>query len=553
MYTAISFAPVQGFIEKSRKLRDLFGASLILSHLTSKLIEGLIPKQERGERVISPGLLQFEKGMPNKILLKGEYSSEEIKNVFLLSWKNLLTECKKWLQENVQVDSGYQWERHWRNWGNHAWEVFWGVGDTPDSAMKDLENRKLSRRWTAINWQWDSSSLSGADGIVFPNMSSPDFAPQKDKSKEEKKEQNRKHKEAIDSFYRQLAEVLDDSKSNASQNEDDEPEGKFIDSNERLSIPELVKRLVTREDIAEEVGISQLHRGFKEIRRIPEKKTTNPEESQGQWTGWFMGDGDKVGDYVKGLYEKEGEAGLRRFSHALRDWGKRFQEFFPSRLGRVIYAGGDDFLGVIYSKKINQQIPGTTAVDWLRELSQKWQEHKEKITLSVGFVWAAPRVPQRDLLQHCRQTEKLAKSLGRDRVTIRVLFNSGQYVQWSCPWNYLHILTKYQDREGIGYRNGDFLQYEDAKGNPWDEPPNWSHVYTDLAHLKARHVIDLNANEDNADDRIALKLFDLYFRKQSEYLTDNSERIIGKNEGLEYTDVNHWIDGLIQIGWHLCS
>jgi len=29
-YTVITFAPVQGFIEKSRKLRDLYGASQIL-------------------------------------------------------------------------------------------------------------------------------------------------------------------------------------------------------------------------------------------------------------------------------------------------------------------------------------------------------------------------------------------------------------------------------------------------------------------------------------------------------------------------------------------
>ena len=40
-YTAISFAPVQGFIEKSRKLRDLIGASQILSYLAYSLVEYL--------------------------------------------------------------------------------------------------------------------------------------------------------------------------------------------------------------------------------------------------------------------------------------------------------------------------------------------------------------------------------------------------------------------------------------------------------------------------------------------------------------------------------
>jgi CRISPR-associated protein Cmr2 len=33
-YTVITFAPVQGFIEKSRKLRDLYGSSYILSFLS---------------------------------------------------------------------------------------------------------------------------------------------------------------------------------------------------------------------------------------------------------------------------------------------------------------------------------------------------------------------------------------------------------------------------------------------------------------------------------------------------------------------------------------
>lgn len=39
VYTAITFAPVQSFIEKSRKLRDLYGSSLILSYLADQLCD----------------------------------------------------------------------------------------------------------------------------------------------------------------------------------------------------------------------------------------------------------------------------------------------------------------------------------------------------------------------------------------------------------------------------------------------------------------------------------------------------------------------------------
>ncbi|MBW4442550.1 MAG: hypothetical protein KME10_15220 [Plectolyngbya sp. WJT66-NPBG17] len=43
IYTAITFAPVQGFIEKSRKLRDLYGSSFILSYLANALCKANPP------------------------------------------------------------------------------------------------------------------------------------------------------------------------------------------------------------------------------------------------------------------------------------------------------------------------------------------------------------------------------------------------------------------------------------------------------------------------------------------------------------------------------
>ena len=79
--------------------------------------------------------------------------------------------------------------------------------------------------------------------------------------------------------------------------------------------------------------------------------------------------------------------------------------------------------------------------------------------------------------------EKRSKRLGRDRVTIRVLFNSGQSVQWTCPWSYLDILTKYRDRDRIN------TQEEVTKGS--QKRANWNHFYNDWAILKARHAIRL--------------------------------------------------------------
>ncbi|MHC5721537.1 MAG: Cas10/Cmr2 second palm domain-containing protein, partial [Nostoc sp.] len=99
----------------------------------------------------------------------------------------------------------------------------------------------------------------------------------------------------------------------------------------------------------------ELEKGFTELQRKPTENTP------GQWTGWFMGDGDKVGDHLKDLAVNDKDNGgqeINNFSHKMRDWGKQFGDKFNLRekLGRVVYAGGDDFLGIIYSKNPNEPI-----------------------------------------------------------------------------------------------------------------------------------------------------------------------------------------------------
>jgi len=320
-------------------------------------------------------------------------------------------------------------------------------------------------------------------------------------------------------FYRQLAWVLDnpDYRQAAEAPTDaNQIEGRYIAANERLSIPELVKRLVTYAPIAETIGMTVLGEGFTDIKR--ETKT-----------GWFMGDGDKVGDKLKTIAFDEGQI---TFSKAMRDWGEAFKKGFPRELGRVVYAGGDDFLGILYNPDLRSRDLSNQALIWLKQFNQEWHTHNQGITVSMGFVWAANRVPQRDILQHCREAEKLAKHKGRNRVTIRVLFNSGQFVQWTCPWQHLPILDRYRDRFG---------------------GQNWTHLYNDWAHLKSRHAIRFREVNRNPVDRdLALALLNLYFdnlgrdiqnqRQWSEIAGDNTDAAVVQ-----------WIHDLVQVGWQLCS
>jgi CRISPR-associated protein Cmr2 len=557
-YTAITFAPVQGFIEKSRKLRDLYGASLILSYLSQQIVKEF--HKPPTLEVISPASHNLQKGMPNRILIKGYVSKDQANGVLLKNWKHILKVCKKWIDtDNLPQDKfpefKYEWEREWSLWGCHTWEIFQGCGDSITDAMNNLETNKLSRDWNAVNWIGESSSLTGTDGIAFPGMGAKSRNPKTLNYGLEDKE--------IKDFYTKIARKLDNCP------EDKIPEGKFIAPNEKLSIPELVKRLVTLPEIANLISkdkpkdqqLERLKEGFQEIDRKPEPSKDIP----GQWTGWFMGDGDEVGNHLKKLAEKEnGDDKIHQFSDAIRNWGKDFGKDFPDDLGRIVYAGGDDFLGIIYSKDSKKPVSSFTAYEWLKTLKNKWEEHKQEINVSVGFVWVAGSVPQRDVLQHCREAEKVAKSLGRDRVTIRVVFNSGQYVQWTCPWDYLGILMKYRDRDGKT-----FEQWEN-NGRKKEDFPNWGHVYSDLATLKARHSFGLSPNKhyiyindmkviDNLSGLI--EFIEIYFPGYKDILYENEKYFVcaardpkifkGRKESAPLMIT--WIEDLINIGWHLCS
>lgn len=540
-YIFVTFAPIQGFIEKSRKLRDLYGASLILSYLSTELLKAA---KKQKARVISPGLPGFSRGMPNRILVKGHFPEEVAREALIKAWGKVLEQCRTYLETEIdQFLKGqgkkvysYTWESEWDKWKNHTWELFWGEGDTPDEARENLERRKLSRRWTAINWIGDSSSISGADAIAYPRLEAKDI-------KVNSGTFSSIEKELVEDFYKTLAELFDGNKEWEQNTENFEVEGKFIAENERLSIPELVKRLVTHRKVGSSIGIRPPE-NFNDIVRLARN---TEQDIQGHWTGWFMGDGDHMGDHLKTLAQ-ESDYDIYDFSRIMRTWGKDFREKFPRNLGRVIYAGGDDFLGIIYSGKPEKPIAGRVAFEELINLHKNWQTIQPKIgqllgkevTISVGFVWVGAGVPQRDVLQHCREAQKRAKNRGRNRVTIRVVFNNGQYIEWTTPWKYLDILTHYKDLDG---------------------KDNWSHVYGDLAQLKARHAFGFGVNdlEDLDGVRIvdfldgALEFLEIYFPTYKTKIYSAMEDIVGyaSEDAKRRKELILWVENLINVGWHL--
>ena len=559
-YTVITFSPVQDFIVKSRKLRDLYGSSYILSLLSWVICQAAAKlKQDDETVVVSPALLNITQGMPNQIILKGDFSEadiEQIKTFFEQVWALVANSCREWVEENTWqkldgkvVKWEFHWDRNWRLWKNHAWEFFWAKGEANDSisdVREKINQVKNQRDWTGINWQGESSTLSGADAIAYPGLGKFPVSAKKvmiltlsllvkselysfallllqiweiGHYQYNYKEETKK----IQDFYSNLSYVLGES---------------FIDEREQLSIPELIKRLVTNQSIVKKID-SKLHDdSFKlkisEITQLaddlrPESfKDLNRHENE-YWTGWFQGDGDGAGKYFKSLTKlgAQNEKELtNRFSEEMRNWGKELIKQQENKLpgkGRMIYAGGDDFLGVLYEEK--KQIQPLDCLQWFYTFKSSiwhWPEEK-KITPSVGFVWAGSQVPQRDVLQHCHEAEQSAKKKGRDRIAFRILFNSGNYLEWVCPW---WILDEIEIKDFETEIEKLLPQISTPKQNliksykSRSDDDNWTHFYRDVALLESRHAFDgerIIIDEkpvNNPKIDIALNLIEIYFGKE---------------------------------------
>lgn len=579
VYTAMTFAPVQGFIEKSRKLKDLYGSSFILSYLSEHLCNAaqrhLTGSNDSNDLtwpddpVVSPALIDVTQGLPNQILIRGDFPYSKAHDAFSDAWTRIVETCRRWIEDQISyTPEGDRWEyeywqRAWQAWTNHAWEFFWATGASADDAKLALNDRKYARNWVGINWTGESSTLSGIDGRAWPHMGrhKPYSRPQAVEEQE------------VRNFYQQLSNRLGEA---------------TITPRELLSIPELVKRLITVQEIVDSHPDLRIHGkdiplSFRDLNRLlnrPENvaeqfdENTQREEKK-RWTGWFQGDGDRAGDYLRDKDKNDGE--LHTFSHDMRMWGRdlwkhlpqeEFKAITPKKLdadGRIIYAGGDDFLGVLYRNHPYPEMTPLECLQWFETFkSTIWKETKHPITVSVGFVWAAPNVPQRDVLQHCREAEQAAKRAGRDRIAFRILFNSGNYLEWVCPWWLLEgdfsilpgdlerpeagLLASYCDRRGIqGHGNN----------------PNWTHIYTDVATLEARHAFQ--------STNVALGLIEIYFGKAYRQLLENPETwwnrdgekkqrefsgILGDRDAFKKDDriepaFNEWVMNLAKVGFHL--
>lgn len=499
--TVVTFAPVQGFISSSRKLRDLYGSSLLLSHLAKAIVDDA---NQRQFVVLSPALVNTVRGTPNLLVIAGDYRRGYGLDALRSAWSQLLAATRSWIEQQLPRFE-YDWDASWKLWQNHAWEYFHGQGGSIGQARRNLAINKQQRAWSAINWTGESSTLAGSDAIARPAMAA-----------------------VIDP--RQLTAAAADQQATAfikALQALPALGAVFAGVGEQLSLPELVKRLVTYPPVAR-----QSFRDERLLDVIPSRFDGIAESSA---VAWFMADGDQVGSHLERQAQqapsREAEQ-LSRFSGAMRSWAERLYAEVPRLMdgkATVVYAGGDDLLGALHDQATDRDphrsapLVAADLLRWLQRFPQLWSEHGQLITVSMGIVLVRGQVPQREALQQVRLAEASAKAHGRDRFALRLLFSGGQAIEWVCPWAWLpRILAGYRDRD---QRSG--------------ERAHWGHLAADVAALRSRHALAGSTPEARA---VAAALWSIYFPD----LESPPQQRQGSSAGIDQP-LGEWLSDLAQV------
>jgi CRISPR-associated protein Cmr2 len=156
--------------------------------------------------------------------------------------------------------------------------------------------------------------------------------------------------------------------------------------------------------------------------------------------GLLVYDGDKMGKHLSGEYLPDKNQ-LREFQENLSRKLAAFAKHAKEKIlihphGKTIYAGGDDFLGLVNL---------ASAFPMLERLRQEFDERvnqafqlKKSLTFSAGLVIAHYKTPLHIALTNARDlldnTAKSEQKCGRDAFALRILKHSGESHECGFKW-----------------------------------------------------------------------------------------------------------------------
>jgi len=458
-----TITPVQDFISQSRKLKDLFGSSEILSYMSE--IGMKICKREKGE-IIFPFYNEKsrQKSYPNRFLVEfNKKNEEELKSIGKEIEENLL----KYLRGLNNLNH-LKIKEHLEEYFTFYWAFseiesdYKSAFDNVEKLLAGAKNRRFFNQLGSGEGEFGRKcSICGERNVAVYNgkLSMPKEQLKKDKPKRNKIAQKDEG----------LCGVCYAKRANSSQKFDSTAEVALMHifnkvKRENYSNLEDEAQLFFEENLTKHYfEKNNIYINLKDCKDDFEKFKNDLKKHKLKQTSYYavvMFDGDSMGEWLSGnSINKDNLLGFHKtLSKKLGDFAQEANKILNNPKGLTVYAGGEDFLGFI---NINHLF------EILQELREEWNkivanplqqefETKEKLTFSAGVVVAHYKTPLYEVLKKTRVAEKRAKEYDskKDKICFVALKRSGEIRETVVPYSHLSHLQNILKELKVNFSDG---------------------------------------------------------------------------------------------------
>ncbi|WP_448583567.1 type III-B CRISPR-associated protein Cas10/Cmr2 [Thermocrinis sp.] len=459
-----TFSPVQRFIEKSRRLSDLFLSSYLLSYLTEKVMEEI---EKLGGKPIYPVKIQQGSAKdlanyPNRILfLHQECLCESLEKIFKNIWENIGKGVlgKLGIESNVQDQAKLHLENYFRAYCECE-SLGEDYGQTYGTLEKKLGAKKSQKPYQPLidNFVYDGKHPNGCTLCGERAHLAMDWREFRERLGRKNKYYKHLLKESerlcgVCLIKRFLFVELFGKPPKFPSTEDvanyqfkkwlkdlwkNREEGSFLESLRDIlwqytdrfleDISDYEVDYFIREEVEDQELKDMLEKFYEFYGRKPDK----------DYYCLILSDGDRMGDWLSPKSSlREGELTEefhRRFSEKLSSYATEIKNLAIDGVF-LVYAGGDDVLAVADLKG---------AFRFFGELNKKFKETiGEKASVSAGMVIAHSKENLEYVLRLLREAEsKAKKDAGRSAFCIYAVPRGGSIVSFCAKWEHFGVFQE---------------------------------------------------------------------------------------------------------------
>ena len=452
--------PVQDFIIQSRKLKDLFGSSDILSCMSE--IGMKICKKEGGEFIFPILQEKKEVSYPNRFLIEFKNKSiDEIKSIA----KNIEENLLKFLKGLNDLNH-FKIKEHLENYFTFYWaisEIENDYKNSFDKVEKLLAGAKNTRFFHQLgNGEGEKGrkcSICGERNVVIYNGNLK-FPKEQYKNDDPKKNKIAQKNEGLCGVCYAKRRYGDLKKGKFDSTADialmhvfkkvERKEFKLLNKNSQLFFREnLTEKYLKEQGLLGDKKLEDFLKEWEKFNKLLKENNLK----QTSYYAVIMFDGDSMGEWLSGKNLENGN--IKEFHKFMSDrlsiYSMEAKKNVEFPKGKAVYAGGDDFLGFVNLNYL---------FEVLKDLREKWDEIvnkplqenfelKKDFTFSAGVVVAHYKTPLAFVLGKVREAEKTAKEFNERRknaITFMVLKRSGEIRKASIGFEKLNDLIEVQNK-----------------------------------------------------------------------------------------------------------